>query len=44
MKECPICHQEASFGDFGDNYIPIHEECRNTYVNKLTNIVKFLSL
>ena len=39
MKECPICHQEASFGDFGDNYIPIHEECRNTYVNKLTNIV-----
>ncbi|MGN1295901.1 MAG: YrzE family protein [Bacilli bacterium] len=39
MKECPICHQEASFGDFGDNYVPIHEQCRNEYINKLTNLV-----
>lgn len=39
MKECPICHQEATWGEFGDNYIPIHEDCRNKYIDKLTNLV-----
>ena len=35
MKLCPICHKVAEYAIFGDNYSPIHEECINTYINKL---------
>lgn len=40
MKLCPICHKEASYGIFLDNYSPIHEECVDTYINKIKEKIK----
>ena len=40
MSLCPICKKEGIYKDFGDDFIPIHDECKNNYVNKLEEKVK----
>lgn len=35
MRICPICKKEASYDVFGNHFCPIHEECKNTYIEKL---------
>lgn len=40
MKLCPICHKEGEYNVFGDNYCPMHLECRNLYLEKLTEKAK----
>ncbi|MCR5232151.1 MAG: hypothetical protein K6B64_05845 [Acholeplasmatales bacterium] len=35
LSVCPICKNEASYSSFGDSFIPIHEECKNNYLNQL---------
>lgn len=40
MKLCPICHASAEYGIFGDHYCPIHEDCKNSYIEKLKDKVK----
>ena len=32
---CPICKKEASYNSFGDMFCPIHDECKNSYLNEL---------
>ena len=32
---CPICKKEASYNSFGQDFIPIHDECKNRYINDL---------
>lgn len=38
MECCPICHKEAEYNVFGSNYCPIHNECKNNYLNELIKL------
>lgn len=40
MKECPLCGKEATYGEFGDNYCPIHPECKEAYIKKVEEKIK----
>ena len=35
MRICPICHKEAEYMVFGDNYCPMHIECKEKYIMAL---------
>lgn len=35
LAVCPICKNEANYEAFGDNFIPMHEECKNKYLADL---------
>ncbi len=40
MSKCPLCGKETEYMLFGDNYCPMHIECRNDYINKLKDNLK----
>ena len=40
MKVCPICKKEAEYLEFGDDFIPMHEDCKASFVEKLEAKVK----
>ena len=40
MSICPICKKEAEYDVFGSHFCPIHEDCRNSYIQKLEDLVK----
>lgn len=40
LNICPVCKLEAQYNRFGDNYTPIHDECLNSYKEKLKKLVE----
>lgn len=38
LEVCPICKKEATYNILGDNYCPIHEDCKNEYLTKLKDL------
>ena len=40
MELCPVCKQKAEYSVFGDDYVPIHEECINKHVEELKKLVE----
>ena len=35
MNTCPVCKKEAQYQVFGDNYLPIHDECKEVIINNI---------
>ncbi len=40
LNICPICHKEGEHHAFKDDYIPIHEECKNKMIETLQKKVE----
>ena len=37
---CPICKKEALYNNFGQDFIPIHDECKNKYIEEIKTKIK----
>lgn len=35
MEKCPVCKEDGEYQAFGLNYCPMHQECRNKYLEAL---------
>ena len=40
LDVCPICYEKADYMEFGDQYIPLHEDCKNVVITKIENKIK----
>lgn len=38
MECCPICHTKADYNVFGNDYCPIHDDCKNRYLEDLVKL------